>query len=70
MKGDRKEIPEAVKRWVEHYESNQNSAMAKLLTMLFQVIIIARFHHFANALSLSLSHAGLWSKIQYSGKGY
>lgn len=37
IKGDGKEIPEVVKRWVEHYERNQKSAMAELLTMLFEV---------------------------------
>ncbi|KAG6417862.1 hypothetical protein SASPL_120059 [Salvia splendens] len=36
IKGDGKEIPEVVKRWVEHYERNQKSAMAELLTMLFE----------------------------------
>ncbi|KAH6766345.1 sister-chromatid cohesion protein 3 [Perilla frutescens var. hirtella] len=36
LKGEGKEIPEVVKRWVEHYERNQKSAMAELLTMLFE----------------------------------
>ncbi|KAK6141303.1 hypothetical protein DH2020_024939 [Rehmannia glutinosa] len=36
IKGERKEIPDAVKRWVEQYERNQKSAMAELLTMLFE----------------------------------
>lgn len=39
IKGDGKEIPEVVKRWVEHYERNQKSAVVELLNMLFEVII-------------------------------
>lgn len=41
IKGDGKEIPDVVKRWVEQYEGNPKSAMAELLTMLFEVICIA-----------------------------
>lgn len=37
IKGDGKEIPDVVKRWVERYERNQKSAMAELLTVLFEV---------------------------------
>ncbi|KAI3449562.1 hypothetical protein Pfo_006227 [Paulownia fortunei] len=36
IKGEGKEIPDVVKRWVEQYERNQKSAMAELLTMLFE----------------------------------
>ncbi|KAK6164775.1 hypothetical protein DH2020_001639 [Rehmannia glutinosa] len=36
IKGERKEIPDVVKRWVEQYERNQKSAMAELLTMIFE----------------------------------
>ncbi|XP_051141640.1 sister-chromatid cohesion protein 3 [Andrographis paniculata] len=36
IKGEGKEIPDAVKRWVEHYEKNQKAAMAELLTTLFE----------------------------------
>lgn len=36
IKGDGKEIPDVVKRWVERYEGNPKSAMAELLTMLFE----------------------------------
>lgn len=36
LKGEGKEIPEVVKRWVEHYEKSQKSAMSELLTMLFE----------------------------------
>lgn len=37
VKGEAKEIPDMVKKWVEHYEKNQKAAMAELLTMLFEV---------------------------------
>lgn len=40
IKGDGKEIPDVVKRWVEQYEGNPKSAMAELLTMLFEVIAL------------------------------
>ncbi|KAL8530783.1 hypothetical protein ACS0TY_007719 [Phlomoides rotata] len=36
IKGNGKEIPDVVKRWAEHYERNPKSAMAELLTMLFE----------------------------------
>ncbi|CAA0828152.1 Sister-chromatid cohesion protein 3 [Striga hermonthica] len=36
IKGGGKEIPDVVTRWVEQYERNQKSAMAELLTMLFE----------------------------------
>ncbi|KAL7112780.1 hypothetical protein ACP275_04G023100 [Erythranthe tilingii] len=36
VKGDGKEIPDVVKRWVEHYDKNQKSATADLLSMLFE----------------------------------
>ncbi|KAL9168546.1 hypothetical protein ABFS82_04G022200 [Erythranthe guttata] len=36
VKGEGKEIPDVVKRWVEHYDKNQKSATADLLSMLFE----------------------------------
>ncbi|KAL0389572.1 UNVERIFIED_CONTAM: Sister-chromatid cohesion protein 3 [Sesamum calycinum] len=36
IKGDGKDIPDVVKRWVEQYERNQKSAMSGLLSMLFE----------------------------------
>ncbi|EEF41668.1 sister-chromatid cohesion protein 3 isoform X2 [Ricinus communis] len=36
IKGNGKNIPQAVKLWVEEYEKNQKPAMVELLTMLFE----------------------------------
>ncbi|KAK4482229.1 hypothetical protein RD792_009375 [Penstemon davidsonii] len=36
IKGDGKEIPDVVKRWVERYERTQKPALAELLTVLFE----------------------------------
>ncbi|XP_011079759.1 sister-chromatid cohesion protein 3 [Sesamum indicum] len=36
IKGDGKDIPDVVKRWVEQYERNQKSAISGLLSMLFE----------------------------------
>lgn len=77
IKGEGKEIPDVVKRWVEQYERNQKSAMAELLTMLFEVIIycvllklllldfITLYCYFC-----VLSWAGMRSKISSSRRGY
>lgn len=50
VKGDGKEIPDVVKRWVEDYERNKKSATAELLSMLFEVVINAFLSDFVTCI--------------------
>lgn len=75
IKGDGKEIPDVIKKWVEHYERNQKSAMAEILTVLFEVHYI--FGIINNLFLVStlcipyfrFSWAGMRSQASSSGGG-